>query len=510
MNRTLNSLRLFLFTCSGEDNYILKRCKSGIQKRFALIGFFVLLIFVGCFFSATLFSYCLFQGAKWTSIPIGILWGAMVVNMYLLLLHTISPAIIPLASKKKKKNNNIETNEKVNVLNLSMLLRVGFMMLLAIIIAQPLNYSTLSYSIQTNLEKHKIQERVKLYTLTNKHLIEREFEVQKNFIDNIQNKLNSSEAQQVYDYLEDINLKIISDKNFITISTKKLKELNLIDNNVFLNQIENRKKSLIINQIEILLENQLNTDEAFSILLNEKTISGNIKVEFNDYKNTLVNLVDKKIKNYNDLNILLNRSNFYIKTIQLLLIENPVSWLITVAICLLFLLPIIFKFKARNISAKLFLENQKHNPELIKLRQELINTTDFNWLEKKIKSSNVKEIRTSDYYFQRMLIEHKIILEEYEQAKELFSKTLTSNIRLYNRNSLTRLLPLLEKIKKTDNSKYQDLSTQIIKEYKDEIVIKYEYWLDCPFRTKRVQNIIIKNNEVGLLDFVYKKSEEEN
>ena len=111
MNKTLSSLRLFLFTCSGEDNYILKRCKSRIQIRFALIGFFVLLIFAGCFFSATLFSYCLFQGAKWTSIPIGILWGAMVVNMYLLLLHTISPAIIPLASKKKKKNNNIETNE---------------------------------------------------------------------------------------------------------------------------------------------------------------------------------------------------------------------------------------------------------------------------------------------------------------------------------------------------------------------------------------------------------------
>ena len=154
----------------------------------------------------------------------------------------------------------------------------------------------------------------------------------------------------------------------------------------------------------------------------------------------------------------------------------------------------------------MFLENQKDNPEIIKIRAELINTTDFNWLEKKIKKINAKDIRTSDYYFQRMLIEHRIILEEYDDTKKQFSSILTENIRRFNANSLERLFPLLEKLKKVNLTKYQDFSTKIIDEYKNEIVIKYEYWLDCPFRTKRINKISVINNEIGLLDFVYNQT----
>ena len=177
MNKKYNKIRLFLFTCSGEDNFILKRCKEQIQKRFALLGFFVLLIFVGCFFSATFFIYSLFDGlTKILSIPMGIAWGAIVVNMYLLLLHTISPAIIPLSSKKKKVNSNDIINNLIQnrFLSLSMFLRMCFMVLLAIIIAQPLNVKLLSISVDSSINKHKIQERVRLYSFTNKDLIKNE------------------------------------------------------------------------------------------------------------------------------------------------------------------------------------------------------------------------------------------------------------------------------------------------------------------------------------------------
>ena len=155
MNKGINEIRLFLFTCSGEDNYILKRCKTKIQVWFAAIGFFVLLIFLGCFISASIFTYSLFNGAIWASLPIGIFWGAMVVNIYLLLLHTISPAIIPLSAKKKhRKGNNNEDEKKVSFLSLSMFLRLLLMMLLAIIIAQPLNVYFLSSSVSISIEKH--------------------------------------------------------------------------------------------------------------------------------------------------------------------------------------------------------------------------------------------------------------------------------------------------------------------------------------------------------------------
>jgi len=512
MNKVVSDIRLFLFTCSGEDNYILKRCNWGIQKRFALIGFFVLLIFIGCFFSATFFSYSLFQGARWTSVPIGILWGAIVVNMYLLLLHTISPAIIPLACKKKiKKDNFSNSDEKPNFFTLSMFSRLGFMMLLAIIIAQPLNFSILSSTVKTHLEKHKIHERVKLYALTNGHLIKSEIQNQKDFNDKVISRLKSEEIELFSGHLKSINVKIDNDKEFITISSKKMRELNEIDTHVFLNKKENEKKTLLINEIEELLEKQISSDEDLIRNLNSIQVTGKLKSDFDNYKSSLVKLTTEKVDNYNKLNSLLEKSNFYIKTIQLLLIENPLSWIITIVVCSVFLLPIYFKYKARDISAKLFIENQKEKSELIKLREELINTKDFTWLESKLKKINIREIRTSDYYFQRMLIEHKIILEEYHETKKTFSILLANNIKRYNNNSLSRLLPLLEKLKSIKSLKYQELAKKILEEYKDETVVKYEYWLDCPFRTKRAHQSTIIENQVGLLDFVYNsENEEEN
>lgn len=514
MNKTFNEIRQFLFTCSGEDNFILERCNTVIQKRFALIGGFVLLIFFGCFFSAMLFSYSLFQGAKWTSIPIGIFWGAMVVNMYLLLLHTISPSIIPLACKvkRRKKTVGIEREEKPHFLNLSMFLRIGFMMLLAIIIAQPLNYSVLSSTVETHLEKHKVKERVTLYSLTNKHLIQSELNNQKEFNTIINSRLYGEDAERIKQYLTDIDNKIQGDKYFIELVNKKINKLNDIEGHLFLNSNENRQKAALINQIDLLLSNQIISDHNLINTLNSLSILGKLKPDFDNYKTELINLTIEKIDNYNKLNDLLNKSNFYIKTIQLLLVENPLSWFLSFLICLLFLLPIIFKYKARDISANLFLSDLEENKELVRLRKELINTTDFNWLEKKIKSINAKEIRTPDYYFQRMLIEHKIILEEYDETKKEFSKLLTENIKRFNQNSLNRLLPIVEKLKKINSNKYQEYKDQIFEEFKNEKIVKYEYWLDCPFRTEKIKPTPIFENHGSFLDFFYNTSEnnEEN
>lgn len=504
MNKAVNEIRLFLFTCSGEDNYILKKCSAKIQTRFALIGFFVLLIFSGCLFSASCFAYSLFEGAKWASLPIGLIWGAVVVNMYLLLLHTISPAIIPLSTKNNSKSGFEKSEKIIKIPSFSMFLRLGFMALLAIIIAQPLNVFMISSTVESSIEKHKIVERVKLYALTNKELIKNELINQKEFNQKIVDRLNEDLASTTKAQLAIINSKIESDNQFIIITSKKLKHLNAIDSDLFLtDKVELEKKNLL-NQLDNLLNDELASDADFIAAIISTSIDGSLKEDYLTYRNNLINLITEKTDNYNALNNLLNKSNFYIKTIQLLLTENPVSWFITFLICLIFLLPIYFKYKVRDLSSSLFNKNLNHQAEIKRLREELIHTNDYRWLENKIKSINISSINTSDYYFQRMLIEHKIILEEYDETKIKFSKILTSKIKRYNKNSLDRLLQLQEKLIELNPLNDNGISERIIDEYKNQLMIKYEYWLDSPFRTKRKNTpISISNNEESLLDFIY-------
>jgi hypothetical protein len=510
MKKTLSDIHLFLFTCSGEDNYILKRCNWGIQRRFALIGFFVVLIFVGCFFSATLFCISLFQNASLISLFMGVFWGAMVVNMYLLLLHTISPAIIPASSKKhRKKNREVETIENQNrFLTFSMFLRISFMMLLAVIIAQPLNYDLLGSSVKTEIDQHKIEERVKLYTVTNKHLIQSELENKNDLNQKVKNKLDAIDIPLISSQLQLIKNKIYNDSLFVINATKKLYQLKKIDNQLFLSSSEKQKKTTIINDLERQLNYEIDSDISFVDTLNSISILGHLKRDYYSFKSTMTVLINEKKDNYNNLNDLLDKSNFYVKTIQILLVENPWSWVITSLVCLVFLLPIYFKYKARDISTKIF-QSENHKPEIVRLRNELINTTDFNWLENKIISINVNQIKTSDYYFMRMLIEHRTILIEYKQTKDEFSKILTDNVKQYNKSVREKLNPLLAKLKSINQKRYQVYQELVNTELKDEIIVKYEHWLDMPFRTNRAKTVAITNTEVGLLDFVYNKNDEE-
>ena len=301
MNKRINEIRLFLFTCSGEDNYILKRCKTRIQLRFAFIGFCVLLIFFGCFFSASCFTYSLFNGAIWASIPIGFFWGAMVVNMYLLLLHTISPAIIPLAAKKKRKKDSeiVSEEEKPRFLNLSMFLRLSFMMLLAIIIAQPLNVYLLKSSVSSSIEKHKLQERVKLYATTNQSLINSELEFQKDFNRKINPRLSLNDNNQTNIHLQLINSKIKGDSLFLRNTALKLKKLNKLYACWTLTAKQKSEKTRLLDDIDTLLENELQSDNNFIANLENIRVPSSIKNEFDKYKLELIPLITDKTENYN-------------------------------------------------------------------------------------------------------------------------------------------------------------------------------------------------------------------
>ena len=154
MNRAINRLRLFFCTFSGEDDYIIRKCEAGIQISFALIGLFVMIVFIGCWASASLFMSHLFEGSILISVFVGIIWAMLVTNLYLLLLYTISPALLPIArySKEKKtllkKSEPEEKERPESAFTPSFVFRLSLIIFLAIIITQPFNVLIFSPSFE--------------------------------------------------------------------------------------------------------------------------------------------------------------------------------------------------------------------------------------------------------------------------------------------------------------------------------------------------------------------------
>jgi hypothetical protein len=136
----MKKIRDRLCKFSGEDFSIISKCDLKIQFYFSLIGGFVLAILICCFISAYLFTDSIFH-TPIQDIGIALIWSFIVTNLYVLLLYTISPTILPISIKK---NNLKVIDSRVNSINASFILRIILLIILAIIIAQPLNVRLLS------------------------------------------------------------------------------------------------------------------------------------------------------------------------------------------------------------------------------------------------------------------------------------------------------------------------------------------------------------------------------
>jgi hypothetical protein len=429
MTHRSNSFRLTLCVFSGEDCTVIRKSSPGISSVFAAIGFFVILIFFGCFVSAYDFSFSLFQGNRLIGIPVGIIWALLVVNMYLLLLYTVSPAMLPIKNKKKQDS----------FFTLSMFFRIVFMSLLAIIIAQPLNVLALSSSIEESLHKHVQQERSKMIIVADSLLIKKEMELFIDFNQQLKSKLTNRDLEQANQMLSRISIKIAEDKNFVSKSIVLLKQIEALDSKIWGTKKEKEKRNNMLLMLSDLVEQEISSDSQFLEELHSITLNAvQYQQEFQGYKTNLYNAIQAKIDNYNNLDTLLSKSNFYIKRIQLILYERQVSWFITTIVVLLFLLPIYFKYKVRE---------------------------------------------KTDFYTQKLGIEKMIINEEYETFKVRYSRLLQDNVKNYNMRSLADLTVELQKLQTTSQSKYEEVKAQITEEFKEEIITKYVYWADDPFRT---------------------------
>lgn len=133
MNPFFLRLRNQLWKFSGEDYTIIAVCNKNIKLYFSLIGLFVFFILISCFFSALYFTDSLFHSIL-ADIGIGLFWGYIVTNLYVLLLYTISPSLLPLKALKKGENKTGSFK-----LNFSMIIRILLVIVLGIITAQPIN-----------------------------------------------------------------------------------------------------------------------------------------------------------------------------------------------------------------------------------------------------------------------------------------------------------------------------------------------------------------------------------
>jgi len=167
MSSIHKNARSRLCKLSGEDYTIISVCSDKIQFYYSIIGFLVLLILLFSFASALYFTEQLFHSVI-ADIGVGLVWGYIVTNMYVLLLYTVSPAILPV---KERKNQAIKT--KQFELSFSMTLRVFVVILLAIIIAQPLNVlilkpdsTALAFDIKYLLSTNPLASFISLVVIT--------------------------------------------------------------------------------------------------------------------------------------------------------------------------------------------------------------------------------------------------------------------------------------------------------------------------------------------------------
>ena len=183
---------------------------------------------------------------------------------------------------------------------------------------------------------------------------------------------------------------------------------------------------------------------------------------FDSYKSALISIIDAKIDNYKQLDQLLNKSNFYIQKISILLRENPFSWIITLLVCFIFLKPIYLKFIIRN---------------------------------------------KTGYFELREKYEKNLVLDAYKEFKIKYADILSDRINDYNFKYKNNLDQLIVKLKNINQEKYKSVVLEIEKEFQNERIEFYENWKDCPFKTlKNMPDSASVMNEKALLELLYPKN----
>lgn len=439
--------RIYL-TLAGEDKELIRRCDGYVQHIFGIIRCLVLLIFIGCCVSAGSFIFFLFQGNKWMAVPVGIVWALLVTNMYLLLLHTVTPTLLPVKNKILARAKSF--------LSVDMLFRLFFMSLLAVIIAQPINVLCLSPFALKSLNKYKTEYRAEMMIAADSALVAGECRCG--------NELNQVETQMITpDNREEIQTKYGWLHNRISEDSASLSKMKLMLDSLkrwhgrFSDHWKHVSDSVRANlETELAGEQQSCAD--FLLQLQQ---AGGVaeREEAGMYHSQLQlqHVIAARVSSYKRLQELMEHSNFYIKRNQIILNENPVSWIITVLVIGVFLLPICLKYSIR---------------------------------------------KKGNFYQKKEQLERDMVLERYQCFKSDYLLAFKKCIEKYNTQSRERMLPWLEKLRGIRPDIYPAFIQRLEDVLRDEVE-KYEYWADHPFRTVRKYDAVQLSEESDLLTLIY-------
>jgi len=456
MNKALNSLRLFLCFFSGEDDYIIRERTGKIQIFFAAIGALVIVIFIACWFSASHFISQLFEdGNKWISVPIGIFWALLIANLYLLLLYTVAPNTLPTSKKKKYFVDDAKIK---SALNTSLILRLFFVSLLAIIIAQPLNVMMLKSFASKSLETYKTEYKVNLLISADSSIINKEIEIQKDYYFSAMSQSQCTPIERkLLTLLDD---KVNSDTRFMIEARSILASLKKIDSVSNKTSKHILKADSLRNSLTQLINYEIQSDDNFlnSITMFVNDSSSINQTKLKTFQNDLLSSINNKREYYNRVDTLLNSSNFYCKQIQILLAQSPLAWLITLLVIAAFIIPIRLKYVVRN---------------------------------------------KTNYYELKSDVEKQLVLNEYAKFKAQYTQTLALKLMGYNDNLIRVLQPLLDKLQKVNPQLKEKYQQQLAIETSENIIEKYEYWQDHPFRTTKREEAKFTLNEYDLLTKIY-------
>lgn len=333
-----------LCVCSGEDYVIICKCRRNIRFRFALIGFFVVLICIACFISAMLFMTHLFQGATVLCFIVGAVWAMMITNLYLLVLYTITPSLLPVAPKRAAE------------------------------------WEGRAHRILMDDMPDEIMQQPKLYFS--------------------------------FSYV---------------------------------------LRLLLIGLMAVIIT------QPFNVLLCSPSYQ---------------------------------EADRYASEIKRILHQEPLSRLTTALGCLVFFVPVYCKFYIRILSGKNYdedFENSDVDRDLLKLRNEMIHTDDYEQLVRKILTLDLDSVKTSDFYFQKTLLEMRLVLEEYELSKKIYTRIFADRMKRYNEQLLLDIMPSIALLEEVESGKYQSILNELHEEIREQKIEKYEYWVDAPFRTKHKQ-----------------------
>ena len=189
-------------------------------------------------------------------------------------------------------------------------------------------------------------------------------------------------------------------------------------------------------------------------------------------------------------------SDEYMGLIKSQFIRLPEAFLLTVFWCIIFLVPILLKYKIRRNSVleKDFETSGSSKWDLMYIRDNLISPIDFTVLFLKIRKVNISTFKTSDFYFYKSLVEYKFILDEYDDFLRLHDSLLNHSINEANKKILN--------IERVSSDLAYDQKIRDLLNYKIE---KYEYFDDAPFRTTPKVDATHYESEEEFLKMFYNK-----